>query len=242
MIRWDRTRGSPEPIRALNRILEAENHEPMVHVHEEVPDMPMGRPHVIPFVRLEVAKMLARAQERLPDGYRLALLDAWRPLERQQRIYDFMWACAREAYPHRDRAALRRTVCRWVAPTDQKAPPGHCTGAAVDVHLVDAAGEPIEVSAPYDRFTAAPTYTLGLTAEAFRNRMALVDAMLGAGFSNCRDEWWHYSYGDAGWAVRIGEKRCFYGLAGLDRELYREAELRHAEAMKDRPNPFLPPA
>ena len=63
--------------------------------------------------------------------------------------------------------------------------------------------------------------------------------MLNAGFSNCRDEWWHYSYGDAGWAVRFGLKECFYGLIHLEPELFAGLEAEHIESMKDRTNSFL---
>ncbi|RYG24092.1 dipeptidase [bacterium] len=203
------------------------------------PKMRILRPQVIPYVRKRVAEMCAMASEKLPEGIFLGLVEGWRPLSRQQRIYDFIWASALEAFPERNHASLRRTVCRWVAPTDQKAPPGHCTGAAVDVWLVDVNNEPIDVSAPYDRWTAAPTYTLGLSPDAGLNRQLLVETMLAAGFSNCRDEWWHYSYGDAGWAVRTGLPTCFYGLIHLDETLYAGLEEEHAEGMKERTNPFL---
>jgi D-alanyl-D-alanine dipeptidase len=36
--------------------------------------------------------------------------------------------------------------------------------------------------------------------------------MLSVGFSNCEDEYWHYSFGDAAWAVRTGADHCVYGL------------------------------
>ncbi len=241
MVKWDRSKGRAEPIRLLNLVAEKENGEPLVDVGEHAPSMRILRPQVIPYVRRTVAEMCERAAQRLPAGMHLGLVEGWRPLERQQRIYDFMWRHAAEAFPHRDHAALRRTVNRWVAPTDQKAPPGHCTGAAVDVWLVDDENEPIEVSAPYDRYGAAPTYALGLTECAQRNRTALVEAMLDVGFSNCRDEWWHYSYGDTGWAVRLGYDECYYGLAQLDPALYAELERMHEESMIDRPSPFLPP-
>ena len=92
-----------------------------------------------------------------------------------------------------------------------------------------------------------------LHAEDYRNPAVLGDrqdgvggapygpcsAMLGVGFSNCRDEWWHYSYGDAGWAVRTGSSTCPYGLAQLPHELYEELERLHEEGMNDRTNPFL---
>ena len=239
MTSWDRTKGRPEPIHKLNLIREVENHEPLVDVREFSPSLKIIRPQVIPFVRLKVALMCEEAARSLPEGYFLGLVEGWRPIERQQRIYDHMWKCAKAVFPERNHASLRRTVCRFVAPTDQKAPPGHCTGAAVDVSLVDKEGETIDVNSPFDRFRAAPTYSFGLTDEAKRNRSILVDAMLSVGFSNCRDEWWHYSFGDAGWAVRTDEPECCYGLAELDISRYEELERIWIEASKDRPNPFL---
>jgi len=239
MIRWDRTKGRPEPIRLLNKIIEHDNGEPLVDIREVAPSIRVLRPSVIPYVRQTVAEMCEKAAVLLPEGYHLGLVEGWRPIERQQRIYDRIWEFAKEAFPNRDHAALRRTVCRWVAPTDQKAPPGHCTGAAVDVWPIDDNCEPLDVASPYDRFKAAPTYALGLSETAQKNRRILVEAMLTVGFSNCRDEWWHYSWGDAGWAVRMGETDCVYGLAQLDKDLYRELELLHEEGMKDRVNHFL---
>lgn len=241
-IKWDRSKGRPEPIRLLNRVRECENDEPLVSLAEAAPSVRIVRPQVIPYLRATVAEMLERAAQSLPEGIYLGTVDAWRPYERQARIWRFMWKSAKEAFPDRDDVALKRTCCRWVAPIDQKAPPGHCTGAAVDVWLVDGENEFIDVSAPFDRWHAASTYAYGLTEEAHRNRMLLVETMLAAGFSNCRDEWWHYSYGDAGWAVRMGKKECSYGLVELPIELYAELEKEHEESMKDRPNPFLPPA
>lgn len=237
---WDRSKGAPEPIQALNRIQEFENGEPLVDIREVCPTVSIMRPQVIPFVRKRIAEMLAEAAENLPSGYRFGLIEGWRPIERQQRIFDFMWRNASEAFPERSYASLRRTVCRLCAPTDQKAPPGHCTGAAVDVWLINDEGEPYDVTSPYSWIDSTPTYVFGLTPEAQVNRMIVVDTMLAAGFSNCRDEWWHYSWGDAAWAVRTGETTCPYGTARLDLEHYGHLEYEHAEHMANRPNPFIP--
>lgn len=241
MAKWDRSKGTPEPIQALNKIPELENGEPLVDLREVSPSVRLLRETAIPYAREQVARMVERAAHRLPRGVSFGLVEAWRPLARQQRIYDFMYRSAKEAWPHRDARALRRTVCRWVAPPDQKAPPGHCTGAALDLWLIDDNNEPIDVSSPYEqRFDAAPTYTLGLSPVALQNRMMLVETMAAEGFSNCRDEWWHYSFGDAGWAVRTGAPTCFYGMVELPADLYAEQEALSIEGFKTRPNPFLP--
>jgi D-alanyl-D-alanine dipeptidase len=216
-----------------------ENGEPLVDLRVACPNVIIMRPQVIPFLRQQVAHMLHVASESIPDSMRLAVIDAWRPFARQVRIYEFMTECARKAFPDRDPIALKRTVNRWVAPIDRKSPPGHCTGAAVDVFLVDPEGKELDVVSPFTRFLAAPTASQGLSPVASHNRSILVNAMLGAGFSNCRDEYWHYSFGDAGWAVRTLAPECFYGLAELDPSLYAEQERLAEEAMRRRPNPFL---
>jgi len=240
VISFDRSRGTPEPIRALNRIPERENGEPLVLLAEVAPSVLIPRPQTIPYVRETVARMAESAARALPQGVRLAVTDAWRPRDRQRRIYEWMTRCVLEVWPNTPLSALRRRVNRWVAPWNEKAPPGHCTGAAIDVMLADDAGEPLDVTSPYDRFQAAPTYAHGLTPTARENRMLLVDTMLSVGFSNCRDEWWHYSYGDAGWAVRLGFPECIYGEVRLDPALYEEQERLWLEAFKERTNPFKP--
>src|SRR5438034_8458022 len=65
--------------------------------------------------------------------------------------------------------------------------------------------------APTKGWEAAYTWSDKITPEAKANRMQMVEAMLSAGYSNCRDEYWHYSYGDSAWAVRVGETECPYG-------------------------------
>jgi D-alanyl-D-alanine dipeptidase len=65
--------------------------------------------------------------------------------------------------------------------------------------------------------------------------------MAEAGFSNCYDEWWHWSYGDAGWAVRLGHPQAIYGLVidvpALAREQIedrlRQEEERAAQNSRD---------
>lgn len=239
-VKWDRTKGAPEPIRALNKIPEIEANEPMADLREVAPQIKLPRETTIPFVRKSVAEMAVHAAELLPDGVFLAVTDAYRPVIRQKLIYDWLTSCVLEVWPDITLAALRRKVNRWVAPFDQKAPPGHSTGGAIDVLLQNASGEPLDVHSPYDRFTAAPTYTIGLDPDAQRNRLLLVETMLAAGFSNCRDEWWHYSYGDAGWAVRTGAETCFYGRIDLPDHLFADKQAVWLRNLHERPNPFKP--
>lgn len=237
--KWDRSIGRPEPIRSLNRIVEVECGEPLVHLNEACPGVVIMRPSVIPYLRDTVASMVAAAAKSLGSSYKLGVIDAWRPFDRQVKIYQWMWNNLEEAQPGLPYAVARRKVCRFVAPVDQKAPPGHCTGGAVDVNLLTPEGEIADTISPFGKLQGAPTHVFGLAPQARENRMRLYEAMMGAGFSNCRDEWWHYSFGDAGYAVRMQQDTCRYGRIDMPEEIYRDAMDAHEARLREIGNPFL---
>lgn len=202
--------GSPEPIAALNRVKILESGEPLVDIRDFCPAVEVLE-RVCPYLRRTVAEMLNRAAASLPAGYRFQVGTALRTLAMQKGGWDGYFNKMKEEHPNWPLSALRRATNRFFAPYDQPAPPGHCTGAAVDVGLYGPDGKPVDVTSPTERWDGAYTWTDKISPEARANRMIMVDAMLGAGFSNCRDEFWHYSYGDSAWSVRVGESSCPYG-------------------------------
>ena len=50
----------------------------------------------------------------------------------------------------------------------------------------------------------------GLSDEARRNRDLLKSILEPTGLTNYADEWWHWSYGDNGWALRVGADNAIY--------------------------------
>ncbi|HEV2472239.1 MAG TPA: M15 family metallopeptidase [Chthonomonadales bacterium] len=230
-------RGAPEPIAALNRVRILEYAEPW-HRREQLVDIRTVCPGVIvhraacAYLRERVAEMLNNAQAALPPGYRLKVGTALRTISMQQAGWDGFFSQNREAHPSWPLSALRRATNRYFAPYDQKAPPGHCTGGAVDVGLIDGDGNDVDLSSPLTGWNAAYTWSEGLSPEARANRMLLVDAMLRSGFSNCRDEFWHYSYGDSAWAVRQGEPECPYGWAHPPAAIETDVEGAAAERIE----------
>ena len=204
----------PEPIAALNRVKERDCGEPLVDIRKHCPGVCVSR-KCLPYLRKTVAEKLSQAQEALPPGYRLHVTTALRTKEAQQALFDKYFAELTEKHPDWSYATRRRQTCRFFAPHDQPAPPGHCTGAAVDVHLLLPSGKKAELRKPLTGWKSARSLATGLSERAVRNREILFVAMLAAGFSNCAEEFWHFSYGDAGWAVRIGEPECVYGWVSL---------------------------
>jgi D-alanyl-D-alanine dipeptidase/SAM-dependent methyltransferase len=211
------TRPRGEPISALDRIPIRDDHEPLVSVSQAVPEVEVRDEPT--FVRETVARMLREAQSALPSGYRLRIKQGYRSLERQREMYEGFCGQLAEQHPGWPTSLLRREVNKFLAPPDAKHPPGHSTGGAVDATLIGPDGEEVDMTSsivPTEDFAAVlPTYSRLVTPRAARNRQFLVDAMLGAGFSNYPGEWWHYSYGDSAWAVRCGEPSAVYGAADV---------------------------
>jgi D-alanyl-D-alanine dipeptidase len=205
-----------EPVSLLKKVKIRECGDPLVDFLEACPQIILDRPRFDyrreTLIRKQVAERLNVAASSLPSGYKIAVLEGWRAPIIQQRMYMFAWNRFRESHPTWSDAALKRRVNQFSAPMDVKVPPPHTTGAALDVALVDEAGNPYDVVSPYERqdvrsfFLGVP----GLTEEAARNRRILSEAMNGAGITNYPSEYWHYSYGDQGWAYREGKEFAIY--------------------------------
>lgn len=165
-------------------------------------------------VRAGLAARLVTARAELPLGIGLRVVEGHRSVPDQRAIVARYDAEVRAAHPHlRDEAEIARLVSRFVSPVDV-AP--HVAGAAVDLTLVDACDDELDLGTPIDAtpeqsdgrcFTAADG--IGADARAHRDLMARV--LGGAGLVNYPTEWWHWSFGDRYWALTTGAPAAAYG-------------------------------
>jgi D-alanyl-D-alanine dipeptidase len=170
--------------------------------------------------------MLNAAQALLPAAHRIRVGTALRTLQQQSDGYWGHFKKLKEQHPEWPLAILRREANKFWHPPDTRAVPGHCTGGAVDVTILGPNGEPLDMTSPRrEGQDTTPTYSADLSEAPRVNRALLIRVMTEAGFSNCYDEWWHWSYGDAGWACRLGLPEALYGMV---REVPAEA-LRQIE-------------
>jgi zinc D-Ala-D-Ala dipeptidase len=195
----------------LCRVPTVENGEPLVDLRSECPELAITACPT--FARVSVARMLNAAQTPLPTGHRIRVSTALRTLEQQSEGYWKHFEKLKSDHPEWPLAILRREANKFWHPPDTRAVPGHCTGGAVDVTILGPDGEPLDMTSPRrEGRDTTPTYSADLTDGARADRELLIRVMTEAGFTNCYDEWWHWSYGDAGWACRLGRPHALYGL------------------------------
>ncbi|MET9292548.1 nitrilase-related carbon-nitrogen hydrolase [Streptomyces sp. NPDC003077] len=195
-----------------------ESGEPLLDLRSEAPALRLDvmredEDGAFAHLREGLLLRLLKAQELLPDGLRLLVVEGYRPPALQRRYFAEYEEELRAAHPEWTADELRAAASRYVSPPEV-AP--HCAGGAVDLTLVTADGTLVDMGTPLDAtpeqsdgacYTEAPN--ISETARA--NRRVLGAALSAAGLVNYPTEWWHWSYGDRYWALLTGAPHALYG-------------------------------
>jgi zinc D-Ala-D-Ala dipeptidase len=185
----------------------------------------LGAPYgeASPFiVREGVLKRLLQAQDYLQSaqpGWQIQLFDGFRPLAVQQFMVEYtlqglLAAAGVERTPATEAEFMPQVYQFWAVPSpNPHTPPPHSTGAAVDVTLVDASGNPVAMGSPIDEVSerSYPDYFAIRQPEIHEHRFLLNSVLHQAGFARHPNEWWHFSYGDQLWAWLTGVTTARYG-------------------------------
>jgi zinc D-Ala-D-Ala dipeptidase len=138
------------------------------------------------YLQKAVAEKLVAAQKALrkqKPGWSLLVYDCARPRRVQLRMWNLVRGTEQQKY---------------VAPP--RLGSAHNYGAAVDVTIIDAEGQPLDMGTPYDFFgdLAQPKHEAAFLKEGklspaqVENRKLLRGVMWKAGFISRLDEWWHF--------------------------------------------------
>jgi D-alanyl-D-alanine dipeptidase len=132
------------------------------------------------YLRKVVAVALSKAQKDFMKNYnlRIKIYDGYRPLSVQKKMWEIL------------------PDSRYVA--NPKNGSRHNRGAAVDITLVDSAGNELDMGTEFDNFTErAHSDYRNLTPLQKKNRILLHSVMKQHGFIPLDTEWWHFDY--KGW-------------------------------------------
>jgi len=130
------------------------------------------------FSRLCMAESLISVNRKAKEmGYRIKVFDCYRP----HRVQFKMWELVPDS--------------RYVANPHQGS--RHNRGTAVDLTLIDSAGNELDMGSEFDEFSKRSHRGYGgLTKEQRKNRKLLTSLMTSTGFTSITSEWWHFDYYD----------------------------------------------
>jgi len=149
-------------------------------------------------VRPKVAKMLANAANLLPEGVNLQIDGGYR----SPKVQEYLWQNRIKQ--------LGEKKAKQLVGNPYIGTPGHTTGGAVDVSLLDLHNKEINLSAPFKKYyEEQELYSKKITKQAQELRLVLDDVMIKSGFAPCDNEYWHFSYGDIKWAKYYNKKRIY---------------------------------
>lgn len=181
------------------------------------------------YLRKTVAKKLMEAKKMLPRGYTFLIFDAWRPYQVQRYLFD---GYCRDIVSNSSVAMSEEEVvkkaCEFVSFPDKSKRVSyvHSTGGAVDLTILDANGQMLDMGTGFDEFSPK-SYTVwyeqnGLNQQIQNNRRLLHNVLCGCGFTNYPAEWWHYDFGDCFWAFYTGKDAIYSSI-------YEEADVKNDE-------------
>lgn len=153
------------------------------------------------YLQPDVAQKLLNAYKALkkmrPD-LTLIIYDAGRPVSIQHEMWDM----------------VKGTAWDYYVSNPIKGEGMHNFGAAVDLSLIDCAGQVLAMGTPYDYFGPEANTdkenelikTGRITPRELENRLLLRKVMNDAGFRTIKSEWWHFN------ACTLDEARAHYKL------------------------------
>jgi D-alanyl-D-alanine dipeptidase len=169
------------------------------------------------YLRKGVADRLVDAANRLPEGYKFVVFDAYRPLAVQQALFDSFKAVVEKEMPGRSNEEILEATQRYVSlpSSDLTRPSPHATGGAIDLSILGPDGKALDMGTEFDSFEvqAGTAYYMNRPESEliYRNRQLLYTLMVDAGFTNYPEEWWHFDYGNQFWGHLSG-KDAIYNL------------------------------
>lgn len=127
------------------------------------------------YLRLKTVKALVEANKKFMEkGYRIKLLDCYRPLDIQKR----MWGIV--SNPNYVANPAKGSI--------------HNRGGAVDITLVDSMGNELDMGTGFDHFGIEASHGYKkLDKKVIQNRKLLRRIMQKHNFKIFESEWWHYN-------------------------------------------------
>ena len=192
-------------------LVDVRKYEPSIIAQYEKNDMfPYTGERI--FVRDRVARKLAIANRALAKNgkFRFRVVSGYRHPDIQEEYFKQKRTDIQKSNPSLNDEELDTLTHNFIAVPSVA---GHPTGGAIDITIVDAAGNDFDMGTQivdFENIEKIKTFAKGLSNKQKRNRLFLRDILVREGFAPFYGEWWHFSYGDLEWACFYGKKKSIY--------------------------------
>jgi len=171
-------------------------------------------------IRKTVYEKLILAQKLLVNNLKFRIYEGYRSLNLQEKLFNDRYQLLKNTYPKWSHEQLFQETIKLISPVinldgSHNIPP-HSTGGAIDIYLIDANGEAIDMGIhPKDWMkdidgSLSQTDSSKISKTAQKNRSIMSNALQNAGFINYVREYWHWSYGDRYWTLHSKNPFALY--------------------------------
>lgn len=166
-------------------------------------------------VREPIFEKIGRISKILDkEDKRLIIRSVWRSFEHQKMLWDANVISKRKKYPDMGMEEIHEIVSYFIAPEREST---HTTGGAVDALIYDLKKDCVMDFGTNDGLKITLDkkcypYHPEISEKAKENRALLIGLFEAEDFVVDLVEYWHFDYGNAGWALEKGKDHAMYAI------------------------------
>jgi D-alanyl-D-alanine dipeptidase len=166
-------------------------------------------------VREPIFEKIGRISQFLDrENRRLIIRSVWRSFDHQRMLWEANVAFQQKKNPHMGMDEIHEIVSYFIAPEKEST---HTTGGAVDALIYDLKTERVmdfgtNDGLKIDLNKKCYPYHPEISNEAKENRTLLIGLFEKEDFVVDLKEYWHFDYGNAGWALEKGKDHAMYAI------------------------------
>ena len=148
----------------------------------------------------------------------LIIRSAWRSFVHQQMLREQKRTYLQKEHPALSHKEINDLISYFIAPMKKST---HATGGAVDALIFDDRTQSVldfgsNKGYDIDLNTRCYPHHPNISDQAKKNRALLIDLFENEGFVCDLKEFWHFDYGNVGWAIEKGKSEAIYGIIGQE--------------------------
>jgi len=168
-------------------------------------------------VREALVEKIGRISKLLnQEDKTLIIRSTWRSFKHQRLLWERSVKSMVKKYPDKSLEEVHKIVSYFIAPERKST---HSTGGAVDALIFDQSTKTVldfgtNKGMKIDLGKKCYPYHPEISEEAKRNRSLLIKCFEDEDFVCDMKEYWHFDYGNIGWAIEKAKDYAFYGIKG----------------------------